>query len=104
LPYPVYIADLAFALPAVVATGVALVRGHTVAPVLGAVVLIKVVTLGPAIWAMAVAILLDGGKPDWPVVGLFSVIIVVSATVLVQGAPSLGVPSPGWLRATLWPA
>jgi hypothetical protein len=71
---------------------------------LGAVVLIKVVTLGLAIWAMVVAILLDGGKPDWPVVGLFSVIIVVSATVLVQGARSLGVPSPGWLRATLWPA
>ncbi|WNV87453.1 hypothetical protein [Umezawaea sp. Da 62-37] len=102
LPNPVYVADLAFALPAVVATGAALVRGHVAAPVLGAVVLVKVVTLGLAISAMAVAILLDGGDPGWPVVALVAVMIAVCTTILVRGARRLGVPASGWLRETLW--
>jgi len=102
LPYPVYVADLAFTLPAVVATGAALVRGHVAAPVLGAVVLVKIVTMGLAIWAMAIAILVDGGVPDWPVAGLFAVMIAVCATVLVCGARRLGHPARHWLRPTLW--
>ena len=102
LPNPVYVADLAFALPAVVATGAALVRGHVAAPVLGAVVLVKVVTLGLAITAMATAILFDGGTPDWPVVGLVVVMIAVCTTFLSRGARRLGHPAPGWLRETLW--
>ena len=102
LPNPVYVADLAFAVPAIVATGTALVRGHVAAPVLGAVVLVKVVTLGLAITAMSIAILLDGGTPDWPVVGLFAVMITVCTTLLARGARRLGVPAPGWLRETLW--
>ncbi|MFJ5993133.1 hypothetical protein [Lentzea sp. NPDC092896] len=102
LPYPVYVADLAFALPAVIATGVALVRGHVAAPVLGAVVLVKVLTMGLAIWAMAIALLVNGQPPNWPVAGLFAVMITVCATVLWRGARELGTPAPGWLRPSLW--
>jgi hypothetical protein len=102
LPYPVYVADLAFALPAVVTTGVALVRGHVAAPVLGAVVLIKVLTMGLAIWAMAIALLINGQPPNWAVAGLFAVMITVCATVLRRGARELGTPTPGWLRPSLW--
>lgn len=102
LPYPVYVADLAIALPAIIGTGVALVRGHVAAPVLGAVVLIKVLTLGLAIWAMAIALLINGQQPNWPVAGLFIVMIAVCATVLWRGARKLAMPSTGWLRPSLW--
>lgn len=102
LPYPVYVVDLAIALPAVVGTGVALVRGHVAAPVLGAVVLIKVLTMGLAIWAMAITLLVNGQQPNWPVAGLFAVMITVCATVLWRGARELGTPAPEWLRSTLW--
>lgn len=102
LPYPVYVVDLAIALPAVVATGVALVRGHVAAPVLGAVVLIKVLTMGLAIWAMAIALLVNGRQPNWPVAGLFAVMITVCAAVLWRGARELGPLSSEWLRPSLW--
>lgn len=102
LPYPVYVADLAIALPAVVATGVALVRRHLAAPALGAVVLIKVLTMGLAIWAMAIALLVNGQQPNWPVAGLFAVMIAVCATVLRRGADELRAPAAGWLRPSLW--
>lgn len=102
LPYPVYVVDLAVALPAVVATGVALVRGHVAAPVLGAVVLIKVLTTGLAIWAMAIALLINGQQPNWPVAGLFAVMITVCAIVLRRGARELETPAPDWLRPSLW--
>lgn len=102
LPYPVYVADLAIALPAVIATGVALVRGHIAAPVLGAIVLIKVLTMGLAIWAMAIGLLVNGRQPNWPVAGLFAVMIAVCTTVLRRGAGTLGTPGPGWLRPSIW--
>jgi hypothetical protein len=102
LPYPVYVADLAIALPAVIATGAALVRGHVAAPVLGAVVLIKILTLGLAIAAMTIALLLNGHPPNWPVAGLFALMIATCTTILWRGSGQLGTPEPGWLRATIW--
>ncbi|MET9232228.1 hypothetical protein [Lentzea sp. NPDC003310] len=102
LPYPVYVVDLAFALPAITATGVALVRRHPAAPVLAAVVLVKIVTLGLAIEAMAITLLLNGLSPDWPVAALFLVIVVVCTAALVRGTRRLAAPTPGWLRPTLW--
>ncbi|GAB2817402.1 hypothetical protein [Lentzea nigeriaca] len=101
LPYPVYVLDLAIALPAIIATGAALVRGHVAAPVLGAVVLVKVLTLGLAIWAMAIALLLNDHQPNWPVAGLFAVMIAVCAAILWRGHRHLTAAS-GWLRPTLW--
>jgi hypothetical protein len=102
LPYPVYVLDLAIALPAITATGIALVRGHVAAPVLGAVVLIKVLTLGFAIWAMAIALLLNDQRPNWPVAGLFAVMIAVCTVILWHGNRQLADPAPGWLRPALW--
>lgn len=102
LPYPVYVADLAFALPAIIAVGIALVRRHPAAPVLGAVVLVKILTLGLAIWAMAIALLLNHQQPNWPVAGLFAVIVVVCTAILSHGTRQLTEPPDGWLRPTLW--
>ncbi|SDI15049.1 hypothetical protein SAMN05192558_101410 [Actinokineospora alba] len=102
LPYPVYVADLGFALPAVVMTGIALVRGHIAAPVLGAIVLIKITTLGLAIWAMAIGTLMNDSDPNWTVAGLFAGMIVVCTTVLAHGMSRIARPSSGWLRPTLW--
>ena len=51
IAFAVYELDLVVALPAVVATGVALLRRHPVAPALAAVVLVKVMTLFAVLWA-----------------------------------------------------
>lgn len=102
LPYPVYVADLAIALPAVVAIGVALVRGHIAAPILGAVILIKIVTLGLAIWVMAIVLLVNGEQPNWPVAGMFAIMILACTTILARAARALQPVEPGWLRTTLW--
>lgn len=101
--FAVYVLDLVVALPAVVATGVALVRRHPVGPVLGAVVLVKVTTLFTVLWVGAAAFPLAGlvfvVTPDMLAGG---VLLVVSAVVLVRGSRRTGDPDPGWLRPTLW--
>jgi hypothetical protein len=65
-PFPIYVLDLSVVLPAVVATGVLLVRRHPAGPLLGAVVLAKIVTLGLAMEAAAVVLVLTGGGPIPP--------------------------------------
>jgi hypothetical protein len=102
--FAVYVLDLVVALPAVVATGVALVRGHPVAPALGAVVLVKVVTLFAVLWAGAAALPLAGLAfvltPDM-LAG--AVLLVVSAVILADASRRTGLPDPRWLHPALWP-
>ncbi|WP_086824087.1 hypothetical protein [Allokutzneria sp. NRRL B-24872] len=102
LPYPVYVVDLALVLPAMAVVGLALLRGHVAGPALAAVLLVKLLVMGLAIWSMAVAILVDGGTPNWAVAGVFAVLIAVCATVLARGAHRMRTPAPGWLREALW--
>jgi hypothetical protein len=98
-----YILDLVVALPAVVATGVALIRRHPVAPALGAVVLVKVITLFTVLWVGAATLPLAGmsfaATPDL-LVG--AVLIAVSAVILGRASSRTGNPEPGWMRPTLW--
>jgi hypothetical protein len=101
-PFAVYVLDLAFALPAVVATGVLLVRGHVAGPVVGTVVMVKVVTLFLAGEAMTAALLLDGRAPDPAPTVVSSVLLVAFIVLLARGARRLAEPSAGWLRPTLW--
>jgi hypothetical protein len=101
-PFAIYVLDLSLALPAVTATGVMLLRGHLAGPVLGAVVLAKIVTLGLAMEMGAAALVIDGLVPDPATTSLFAVLIVVCGMLLARGARRLGTPAAGWLRPTLW--
>lgn len=101
-PFAIYVLDLSLVLPAVIATGVLLLRGHPAGPVLGAVVLAKIVTLGLAMEAAAVALVVDGLVPDPATTALFAVLIVACGTLLARGARRLETPAAGWLRPTLW--
>jgi hypothetical protein len=99
----VHVLDLVVALPAVLATGVALLRGHPVAPALAAVVLIKMVTLFAVLWICAAALPLAGLTftitPDM-LAG--AVLLGVSVMILGQASRRLRHPEAGWLRPTLW--
>jgi hypothetical protein len=86
----------------VIATGLMLLRGHPAGPVLGAVVLAKIVTLGLAMEAAAVALVVGGLVPDPATTSLFAVLIVACGTLLAYGARRLGAPAAGWLRPALW--
>lgn len=101
-PFPIYVLDLSVVLPAVVATGVLLVRRHPAGPLLGAVVLAKIVTLGLAMEAAAVVLVLTGGRPDPATTSLFAVLVVICGAMLARGARRLGRPAAGWLRPTMW--
>lgn len=102
VPFAIFVLDLSLVLPAVIATGVMLLRGHPAGPVVAAVVLAKIVTLGLAMEAAAVALVVDGLGPDPATTSLFAVLIVACGALLVRGARRLGAPAAGWLRPTLW--
>jgi hypothetical protein len=99
---PIHVLDLTFVLPAVIATGVLLVRDHPAGPALGAVVLAKIVTLGLSLEVGAAAVVIDGFEPDPVTTLLFVVLILVCGAILVRGARRLGRPAAGWLRQRLW--
>ena len=85
------------------ATGVALVRGHPVGPAVGAVVLVKVITLFTVLWAGAAALPLAGlAFALTPDMLAGAVLVVVSAVVLARASRRTGDPDPGWLRPALW--
>lgn len=102
MPNPVYALDLAFAIPAVVASGVMLLRRHPAGPLVAAVVLLKIVTLGLSVEAMGAWMVTDGHPWDAPVGILFAMLIVVSVVVLARWSGRLQPPSPGWLRRSPW--
>jgi hypothetical protein len=79
-----------------------LVRRHPAGPLLGAVVLAKIVTLGLAMEAAAVVLVLTGGRPDPATTSLFAVLVVICGAMLARGARRLGRPAAGWLRPTMW--
>jgi len=102
-PYAVYVLDLTVALPAVVATGVMLVRRHPMAAVVGGVVLVKVLTLFTALWLGVAAQPLAGGhvSPTSDMVPS-ALLLLVTAAVLVHGRRVLAQPAANWLRTRLW--
>jgi hypothetical protein len=102
VPFAIYVLDLSLVLPAVMATGVLLVRGHPAGPLLAAVVLAKIVALGLAMEAAAVALVVDGLVPDPATTSLFAVLVVACGALLAHGSRRLGAPAAGWLRPTLW--
>ncbi|MGZ5418796.1 MAG: hypothetical protein ACXWDI_16665 [Nocardioides sp.] len=95
----IHVLDLAFVLPLLIATGRLLLRGHPAGPVLGAVLLAKMVTLGLALLSMNlfVASPSSGEMVLWVVIAAVSVALLAAT---LQRARSVEAP---WLRASLWP-
>ena len=103
-PYAVYVLDLTVALPAVIATGVMLIRRHPMAVVLAGVVLVKITTLFTALWLGVLAQALAGEHialtPDMVPSAALPLVTVV---VLARAGRRLGRPAIGWLHTQLWP-
>ncbi len=106
LPNPIYVLDLAWIIPLLIATAVQLWRGRPAGSVLGAVLLAKVLTLGLALLFMAGFVAAGSvglDASDAPVVVLALVIVAVDAVLLVRGARRMGTVGGSWLRAGIWP-
>ena len=102
IPSIVHVLDLGVVLPLLMLTGVLLLRGHPVAPVLAALVLVKTLTLGLALLSMNAFIAASGGAIDPAEPFLWTAIVVVTLVWLVRGARRMhAVPHP-WLRPSIW--
>ncbi len=102
LPSIVHVLDLGLALPLVLLTGVLLLRGHPVAPVLAAIVLVKTLTLGLALLSMHAFITVSTGTFDPAEPVLWAVVAVVTALLLARGARGMQPTRRPWLRRQLW--
>ena len=104
IPSTVHVLDLAYILPLILATGVLLLRGHPVAPVLAVLVLVKMLTLGLALLLMAGFVVAGGGVlHDSSEPYIWGAITVISAGWLYGVMRRIDPAPPGWLRPTLWP-
>ena len=104
VPYPVFVLDLAVALPCIAAVGVLLLRGRAIAGPLAVVALIKIVTLFTALWAGAVVALV--GDTDFelgPDAGPSLLMLVASVWLAARWMRRLCPDDDAFLRPTLWP-
>lgn len=102
IPSIVHVLDLGIALPLVALAGVLLLRGHPVAPVLAALVLVKTLTLGLARLSMNAFIAASGGTIDPTEPFLWVAIVVLTLTWLVRGARRMQPAPRPWLRKSVW--
>ena len=102
VPSTVHVLDLAFVLPVVIGAGVLLLRGHPAGPFLAAVVLVKMVTLGLALLAMAVGVAVAGGPANVAEVVSWSAIAIVASGVLAVCSRRLGPVDGPWLQPRVW--
>jgi hypothetical protein len=85
-------------LPLLLITGYMLIRGRPGGPVLAAMLLCKIVTLGSALVFMN----LFAGSLVSGETFLWAVVVVVAAGWLVVGERRMGPVPAGWLRPSLW--
>lgn len=104
IPSTVHVLDLAFVLPAVIATGVMLLRGHPAGPLLAAVMLVKMVTLGLALLFMNGATAVAGSTANAGETAIWTTIVVVSAVFLLSLFGHMTAAPAWWLRRSLWDA
>jgi hypothetical protein len=102
IPSIVHVLDLGIALPLVLLAGVLLLRGHPVAPVLAAMVLVKTLTLGLALLSMHAFVAVSTGSLDPAEPVLWAVVAAVTLMLLVRGARRMQPPQRPWLRPHLW--
>lgn len=95
----VHVLDLSVMLPLVAGTGWLLLRAHPAGPVLGVVLLCKIITLALALTFMNLVFL---DEPNLGEVAMWLVIGIVAAawlTVVLRRMPN---PSGAWIRPSLW--
>ena len=102
IPSIVHVLDLGIVLPLLIITGVLLLRGHPVAPVLAALVLVKTLTLGLALLSMNAFVAASGGVIDPVEPFLWAAIVVVTLAWLVVGARRMHAAAHPWLRPSIW--
>ena len=102
IPSTVHVLDLAFVLPLVIATGILLLRAHPIAPVLAALVLVKMLTLGLALVSMNLFVAFSGAELNAQETTLWAAIALVSLAWLIIGARTMRPVKAPWLRARVW--
>jgi hypothetical protein len=102
IPSVVHVLDLALVLPLLTVTGVLLLRQHPVAPVLAAMLLVKVLTLGLALLSMNAFVAASGRPVDPGEPLIWSIVVTVAALWLVLVARRLREPGGSWLRTSIW--
>jgi hypothetical protein len=102
IPSVVHVLDLGVVLPLLLATGVLLLRGHPIAPVLAAMLLVKTLTLGLALLSMNAFVAASGGRIDPAEPFIWTAVVLVTATWLVVGTRRMRPVEGPWLRPTVW--
>jgi hypothetical protein len=102
IPSIVHVLDLGVVLPLLVITGVLLLRGHPIGPVLAAIVLVKTVTLGLALLSMNAFVAASGGEVNASEPVIWTAVVLISGGWLVVGARRMRPVAAPWLRPTLW--
>jgi len=102
VPSTVHVLDLAFILPAVIATGVLLLRRHPAGVVLAIVLLVKMMTLGLALLFMNGGVAVAGGTVNVAETVTWVTIVGVSTSLLVSPFRRMQPPPQRWLRPSLW--
>jgi hypothetical protein len=102
IPSVVHVLDLALILPLLTITGVLLLRGHPVAPVLAAMLLVKALTLGLALLSMNAFVAAGGTPVDLGEPITWSVVVAISVAWLVLVARRMREPDGAWLRPWIW--
>lgn len=102
IPSTVHVLDLAIILPLLLLSGIWLLRGHPIAPVLAAIALVKMLTLGLALLSMSGFVLASNGTVDPAEPVLWTVVVALAGAWLVRGARRMRPVEPPWLRASAW--
>jgi hypothetical protein len=102
IPSVVHVLDLALVLPLLTITGVLLLRGHPVAPVLAAMLLVKTLTLGLALLSMNAFVAAGGTSVDLAEPITWSAVVAISVVWLVLVARRMREPDGAWLRPSIW--
>lgn len=102
IPSVVHVLDLAIVLPLLTITGVLLLRGHPVPPVLAAMLLVKALTLGLALLSMNVFIVAVGTSVDPSEPITWSIVVAISVVWLVLVARRMRDPDGAWLHRSIW--
>jgi hypothetical protein len=102
IPSIVHVLDLGIVLPLLAITGVMLLRGHPVAPVLALMLLVKTLTLGLALLSMNAFVAATSGLSDPSEPAMWTVVVAVSAGWLVFVLRRMREPEGAWLRPSIW--
>ncbi len=102
IPSIVHVLDLGIVLPLLAITGVMLLRGHPVAPVLAVILLVKTLTLGLALLSMNAFIAASAGLSDPSEPVIWVVVVAVSLTWLVFAIRRMREPDGPWLHPSIW--